>query len=304
MIVAVCADKGSPGVTTLAMVLGMVWPGERLVLEADPSGGDLAFRARHVEGGGLLAAEPTVLSLAADARTGLPDGTLAQYAQPTTVGVPVIHGPPGAAAFVPMRGLWPVVASEAARWSGTVIADLGRLQPGNAALPLAKAATAVLVLAQVSVESLYHLRERVQDLSAIIGDPSRERHPVAVVVAARRGDDRALTQVRRMLDAVGSPIPVAGVLATDPAAAEALRTGEIRRGLDRSDLIRSAAELAGTLLTWWPQLADPPLQVGHVDRRDAGGTPWNADRRDRTAHRPFGPGRADPVAAPPGGGAG
>lgn len=39
MIVTVCADKGSPGVSTTAAALGMVWPGERVVLEADPSGG-------------------------------------------------------------------------------------------------------------------------------------------------------------------------------------------------------------------------------------------------------------------------
>jgi hypothetical protein len=32
VIVAVCADKGSPGVTTLALALGVVWPGERVCL--------------------------------------------------------------------------------------------------------------------------------------------------------------------------------------------------------------------------------------------------------------------------------
>ncbi len=47
MIVSVCADKGAAGVTTLATVLAMVWPTERVLLEADCSGGDLAFRLRH-----------------------------------------------------------------------------------------------------------------------------------------------------------------------------------------------------------------------------------------------------------------
>ena len=46
MIVSVCADKGSPGVTTLATVLGLVWPGQRVVVEADTAGSDLSFRLR------------------------------------------------------------------------------------------------------------------------------------------------------------------------------------------------------------------------------------------------------------------
>jgi hypothetical protein len=43
VIVAVGADKGAPGVTTAALTLGMVWPTDRVVLEADPSGADLPF---------------------------------------------------------------------------------------------------------------------------------------------------------------------------------------------------------------------------------------------------------------------
>src|ERR1019366_10538581 len=41
-----CSAKGAPGVTTLACVLGAVWPTHRAVVvaECDPSGGDLAGR--------------------------------------------------------------------------------------------------------------------------------------------------------------------------------------------------------------------------------------------------------------------
>ena len=49
MIVTVCADKGSPGVTTLATVLGLVWPGPRVVVEADTAGSDLSFRLRPAD---------------------------------------------------------------------------------------------------------------------------------------------------------------------------------------------------------------------------------------------------------------
>lgn len=256
MIVAVCADKGSPGATTLATALGIAWPGERMLLEADTSGGDLAFRAKQPSNGQLLAADPGLLTLAADARTGLPSGDLTRYCQQTAWGLPVVPGPAGAQAYQPMRALWPAVADVAAGWSGTVIADLGRFQPGNPAAALARAATAVLVVTRVSVEDLFHLRERVNELAHTLGDPRQQRNPVAVVVAAPRKEAAAaVRQVTHMLQAGGSPIPVAGYVATDPASASALRVGELPKRPTRSDLLGSVDQIVATLTSWWPNLA-------------------------------------------------
>lgn len=264
MIVGVCADKGSPGVTTLATALGMAWPGQAVVMEADPSGGDLPFRAR-TENGDYLAGEPSVLTLAADARTGLPDGVFARYAQQTSWGVPVIQGAAGAARFTPVRALWPGVAGEAARWPGLVVADLGRLQPGGPALPVARAAKAMLVLTRFTVGDLYHLRERVEELAHTLGDTGQDRNPVTVVIATRRQDRKtAVRQVTSMLASLGSPIPVAGVFIEDTAAAAELAEGKHTRRVRNSDLLKSAKALAQTLTSWWPQLADPSagLRVG------------------------------------------
>ena len=46
MLVAVCSVKGSPGVTTFCMALAAQWPAQTrcVLLECDPSGGDLATR--------------------------------------------------------------------------------------------------------------------------------------------------------------------------------------------------------------------------------------------------------------------
>lgn len=271
MIVAVCADKGSPGVTTAATALAMVWSDPRLLLEADPSGGDLAFRARRPDGGGLLAAEPGLLALAADARTGtVPADALSRYAQPTAWGVPVVVGPASSHAYAPMRNLWPAVATAAEAWPGTAIADLGRLHPGTPALTLAREATAVLVLARLNVGSLYHLRDRVTELAHTIGDPSRDRNPVAVMVLARPPEAaEAVRQVTRMLEAVGSPIPVAGAIAVDPKASQRLRHGELPRRVERTDLFRSATDLAATICQWWPQLA--PHSADAAGKADAAG---------------------------------
>jgi MinD-like ATPase involved in chromosome partitioning or flagellar assembly len=248
VIVAACSDKGSPGVTTVVTLLGLVWPNERVVAEMDPAGTDLALRLR-------LGPEPTVLALAADARAGLPGGVL-RYAQSTALGVPVVVGAETAERFGPMARLWPQVATETARWPGTVLADLGRMQPGNPALAVAQAATVVLVVARATVEGLHHLRHRVTELAAAVGTADGVRSRLAVVmVCPSRGADTTVGQVRAVLDAAGLPVPVAGYVAEDPAAAAALWIGPVTKSLARSELVRSAGTLAETLLAWWPELA-------------------------------------------------
>jgi hypothetical protein len=277
VIVAVCADKGAPGATTLATVLGLVWPGERLVVEADPSGADCPLRMWLSEGVPLQS-QPTVLSLAADVRVGVPDGALPGYAQETAVGVPVICGALSAEAYLPMRALWPQVAAELARWPGTVIADLGRVQPGHAAVPVARAATATVILARPTVDGLYHLRDRVIELARLLGDPQVDRSPVAVVLRARpRQRTEAVAAATRMLHATGVPVPVAGAVSDDPDGAEALAAGHRGRRLLRSSLVASATVVAHQLIQWWPALAQEP-RTGSPERRlvtDTGtADPW------------------------------
>jgi hypothetical protein len=263
VIVAVCADKGSPGVTTLALALGLVWPGQRMLLEADPAGADLAFRLHHAdsrgEGGGGrgvgLASEPSVLSLAVDARTGLATGSLPGYVQQTRLGVAVIPGPPTAEDHHPMRDLWPQVAREAAAWGGVVIADLGRLQPWHPALPLVQAATVVLVLARPDVEGLYRVRHRVTELGHLLSGGD-DAPGVAVAVLASRGQSRAaVDHATRVLAASGSSAVVVGVVAVDPSGVGALHGRERGRRLGRSPLVTSAAALADAMISRWPLLA-------------------------------------------------
>lgn len=258
MIVAVCSDKGSPGVTTFALALGLAWPGERLVLEADPAGGDLMFRLHRPGGQDLLDRAPSVLTLAVDARSGLPANALPGYTQPTATGVAVIPGALRAEEFVAMGSLWPYVAREAATWPGVVVADVGRMLPGNAAVPVAKAATAVVLVTRPSLEGLFRLRHRVAELAQLVGDSARERSSVTVVVVAKAKERRQrVAEVRHLLDSIGSPIPIAGVAALDPAGVQALYGGEGRKR-SRSDLMHAARDVAGMLIGWWPELAPQP----------------------------------------------
>jgi hypothetical protein len=95
----------------------------------------------------------------------------------------------------------------------------------------------------------------VNELAHTLGDPSRQQHSVAVVVAAPRKDaSAAVRQVAHMLQAAGSPIPVAGVAAVDPAGADQLRSGTVSKRVGGGDLVKSAHELAATLGAWWPHL--------------------------------------------------
>jgi hypothetical protein len=161
----VCADKGSPGVSWTATVLGMVWPGERVQLEADPSGGDAVLRLRTPEGQ-LLARQPALRGLAVDARSGNLPTSLLSYAHSTSLGVPVIPATDMRTEdFALIARQWPAVASAADRWPGTVIADLGRLQEDSSAGPVAAVSTIVLLIARATPEGLYHLRERASTLA-------------------------------------------------------------------------------------------------------------------------------------------
>ncbi|HYN73578.1 MAG TPA: hypothetical protein VES60_13845 [Nakamurella sp.] len=258
MIVSVCSDKGSPGVSTLAAALGVVWPGQRVVLDADTAGGDLPFRlwtAGPAGGAVRLSPSPSIAQLATAARLGLSAAGPLPFAQSTSLGVPVVPGALSADRFSSLRSLWPQLAGELAAWPGTVIADLGRLQPDNPVLPVARASTAVLLVTRVDLESLAHLRDRVAELTGSLGDPGRDRGPVGVVATgpAKRRQFNS-DQVRQVLASIGSPAPVVGYLAHDPAGAQGLWAGQLNRRFAGSDLLRSVRAVAGSALATWPSL--------------------------------------------------
>lgn len=253
MIVTVCADKGSPGVSTVATVLAMVWPGERLLLEADPSGGDAALRLRTPQGR-LLARQPTVRGLAVDARGGVLPRPVSGYAQQTSLGVPVI--PAADMSSADLRRIapqWPAVAKVAAAWTGTVVADLGRLQENSAAGWLASASASVLLVGRAGTEGMYHLRVRAAALAGRLGSPSAGRSPLAVaLICPARQHTAALRDLAEHLgaDPGTERVPVAGWIAEDPRGARALWEGRPGRRLTGSALVASTIGVAETLLSW------------------------------------------------------
>ncbi len=254
MIIAVGSDKGSPGATTLATVLGLSWPGDRVVCEVDPRGADLPFRLMHANGQ-HMPAQPSIASLALAARPGgAAAPQLAEFAHPTILGVPVIRGEVSTRANGKVAPHLPAIAQLAAAWPGTLIADVGSLQPSNPALVIAKAASIVLLVMRATTEGLGHLRARVEELAEYTGDPRRERTPVGVVlVADGRGENASVHRTRALLDSIGSPVPVVGVFRQDPASAAALWSGPLSRKLIKSALLKSGGQLVSELWRLWPE---------------------------------------------------
>ena len=260
VIVSVCSDKGSPGVTTLAVALGLVWPGERVVLEADTAGGDLAFRLRPA---GRTAAgrgwRRTRRSRRWPRRPGWAagGGTVAVRAADTSLGVPVVPGALSAERFRPLRPLWPRVAGGVGGLAGH-----GARRPGPAAAGEPGAAggagrrpaccwwpgptwRACTICGTGWRSSPGRWVTRARDRP---GGGGGDR-------PGRGAEGRRWSRPGRCWPSIGSPVPVAGFLRARPGRRRRrCGRGEVTRRLAGSDLVRSARSLAETVLGWWPAL--------------------------------------------------
>ncbi|WP_307520062.1 MinD/ParA family ATP-binding protein [Streptomyces umbrinus] len=149
---------GAPGVTTAALALAAAWPPEAdggvrpVMVEADPSGGDLMIRF------GLPTA-PSLLDVAAAAGKPYP-GSLLGAASELPFGVRAVAAVPGRG---PCREAVRLLAAETGRRvllgddrdRGTVLLDVGRLTEDVE--PLLAAADQVVLVARGGAEPLTHV---------------------------------------------------------------------------------------------------------------------------------------------------
>lgn len=237
MLVAVCSLKGSPGVTTLAIALAARWPGgaRRVLVECDPSGGDVAARFS-------LAASPGLVSLAAAMRRGSDPALLWRHTQRLPGGLAVISAHPGAdQTHVALTALVSDTAPgeesvivQAARDPGVVvIADCGRADSTSPALPLIRAAEVMLLVSRTHADDLAHLVTRLETVGRWSARP-------ALVLT---GDGYGTADITRELG-----VPALARIPEDRRGAAVLcgRPGG-RRGPARSPLGRAAAGLAVAL---------------------------------------------------------
>lgn len=247
-VVALVAGKGSPGVTTAAMVLSGVWPRHCLLAECDPAGGDLVFRLLG-EAGRRLAPDRGIVSLATASRSGVTPDLAWQHAQVSDGGLPVLAGPASESQAAALAPSWPTIAAAfAVAVDGDVVVDCGRLSTSTP-LPLLTEANLVLLVCRATPESVAHARNAVERL--------RQERIVPCVLVIGAGDDAV--QVRDALRPHGE-LDVLGPLANDPAGAAGV-AGQWTRRLDRTALVGSARLVARALDARLAERGRAPSQV-------------------------------------------
>lgn len=188
--IALCSAKGSPGVSTLACVLGAVWPSQPrvLVAECDPSGGDLAPRFG-------LSTRHGITSFALARRHGSPGDSIDEHVQRLPGGLEVLVAPvgtdPATALDNELASLsWPIFAE-----SLNVLIDCGRFVSGAPGQRLILAESDhVVVVARPDPSGVSHLRWVIERIN-----PIRNSGRVEVLLAGE--GTFSSTQVSRALGA-------------------------------------------------------------------------------------------------------
>ncbi|GHE12147.1 hypothetical protein [Streptomyces alanosinicus] len=253
-LIALAADKGSPGVTTAAVALAAVWPRRVLLAETDPAGGDLVYRSTAAHGGPLNP-NTGLLSIAATARRGLVPDQLWDHVQPLSGGLEVLVGLGIAEQAAGLASLWPTLGHAFASLADSphapadVIADCGRISGDTPAVELFPHAALVLLLSRTEPEALARVRDRAAQLSTRLHGGARGAAPLAtpligvVLIADPAGSGKLVNQVNDMLVHAQTGARVVGTLADDVAGADML-AGRKRGRLDKSLLVRSARKIA------------------------------------------------------------
>lgn len=242
--------KGAPGVTSAALAIAAVWPRPCVLLEADPSGGDVVYRARPASGAAVLPGRGLV-QLAAAVRGGV-DPTGAEVmgqAQPLACGVSLVQGVTSAAQARGLSGLWTTIALACRRAEVDVIVDLGRLDRMSPVLPIAQQCDVLLPVTTATLDSAMHLAESIGDLSgALAAHKAVTLRPL--VVGPDESGARDCADLDELLDRRGTPAAPAMPVPHDPRALVRLESGEEPTGrLGRTLLIRAAVAIASQLST-------------------------------------------------------
>lgn len=278
MIVAVTSVKGSPGATSVALAMAACWPRPVVVVEADPHGGDLAYRCRG-EDQQPIGADRGLVSLAAEVRGGRARPELvASHAVRMANGVALVQGVTGTRQAVALTSLWPGIIDALLCSSSDVIVDLGQSSSGGTdarAVGLLRCADLVLVVAVDSLESVMHLAHGLPELIA----DARTLRPVLVT----QGTDpqRDCDGLDQLLEDRGTAVGPSIHVPFDAQSLVRLERGEAAQGrLARMPLVRRLRQVVSP---WVPD--EPTPSADQATSRETGrqATPasrWLAPRTD------------------------
>jgi MinD-like ATPase involved in chromosome partitioning or flagellar assembly len=244
MIALTCA-KGSPGVTTTALALTLAAPGQCLLAECDPTGGDIL--AGYLQGS--LPADRGVAQLAvAELRGRLRDEFTAQLVdlEAPRRRLLLLPGVTDPAQSATVATAWQPLADHFRQWreSGAdttrrdVVLDCGALSTAHFGVELLQAADRVLLVVRATMPSVSAAVPAVRALRERLGAGGADRLGLVVV---RIGAYQPVEIAHQL------GVPVVAVVPEDPRAARALSFGgTVHR---RMPLLRAAARLHARLAT-------------------------------------------------------
>ena len=239
-LVTVMSAKGAPGASTTAMLVAALWPQDTLLVDADPSGGDIALRLPRLDGR-ALDRDRGLLSLLPLARRGVTPELVREHSQTALGGQRVLAGLAGPEQSRAVGPLWVTLAEAFARLPGAdVVVDAGQVHSQAPHLALVHHADALLVVYRPTAWSVLHTRRRLEALADHLSEsPTRvglvgiadakDKADCTAAVATIRGDWRWVQDL--------------GVVAHDPKAVVMFEGGEVYRP-ERSLLARSGRALA------------------------------------------------------------
>lgn len=243
-VVSLVSAKGSPGVSTAVMGLAARWPGEVVVADLDPVGGDIATRERDADGNALDEYRGLV-SLGAAARSG-DEVALADHLQQTYEGIDVLVGASGPRQAQGLGTAWPHLQRTLRAHRADVLVDGGRFMAGSPVAPVVESSDAVVFVVRSEIAAVAHLRDRLSSFREpwSIGRPGAIG--VGVVVVGDPRDQRAVDDIGRLLAVAQVDVTMLGVVAHDPKAV-ARGASSASRAVTRSVFARSLVDLAPRL---------------------------------------------------------
>ncbi|MGH9248522.1 MAG: hypothetical protein ACRD0W_03255 [Acidimicrobiales bacterium] len=213
-VVALASASGSPGVTTTALGLALLWPRPVLLVEADPTGGSglLAgyFRGTKEYDAGIIELALTTSSIG---------DALRDVARPIEgTQVSYVAGTRSHTQATALRDLWAPLADPLAELESTgqdVIVDAGRLGLTGSPEPLLDAADLALLVTRTTLPALSALRSWAD----VAQRPTLDWHQAGVLLVGE-GKPYGAREVSTVVN-----LPVVASIADDPESAAVFYRG-------------------------------------------------------------------------------
>jgi hypothetical protein len=245
MLICLCSAKGSPGSTTSALALALTWPGEVLLADLDPAGGDVlaGYGRGEIVASGL---EEALLAGRRDGLTRQLDAHLLTLDAEGRARLLPGLADPAAAGQVD----WSRLASSLSTLgesAGAVLADCGRLRTEHFPRAVAQQAELVLIVMQSSLRAVHAAVRGVEELRTWLS-------PSTLVAALVVAPGEPYTE-KEIGEALG--VPVVASLPSDARAAAVLSDGRPPGRLFAQASLMRAARVAATRLadTAWRRAA-------------------------------------------------